>query len=125
MLWWASSTAPPTPEPHRGDRMKIARKRILRMYDAIALLPRIDDVKTAYALAKTKRVALEPTVQALREMQTPAAAYLDYDRQRLDLCREYAETDERGSPKVRGDQYVLRAADRAAFDAQMAALMER
>lgn len=62
-------------------------------------------IKFAYAVAKTKNL-IKPLVEALEEVKKPAENFQKFESERIKLCREHAEKDEKGQPKIMGGVYV-------------------
>lgn len=83
------------------------RRVLLNLWHALNKLEgQKHDVRFSYFLAKNK-VALKTEIETLDEVQKPNAAFIEFENQRIDLAKKYADRDAAGNPKVHNGQYVI------------------
>jgi len=72
--------------------------------------------KAAFAIAKNKS-KLEHIIKALDEARTPPEEFLELERKRFEIIKDYASKDKAGNPKiVRGVEYQIPAKKRDEFN---------
>lgn len=80
--------------------MKISREKLFGLN---VLFNRLSGQKTNvqfhYTVAKNKRL-LVPELECLQEARVPSEEFTSYQKERIDLCKEYCKKDEDGTPIV-------------------------
>lgn len=80
-------------------------------------------LKFAYAIAKNKK-AVTSEVEILQESIKPSEGFAKYDKERMELCKELADKDDKGNPKMANNEFVI-VANKEDFDIRVKALRER
>ena len=102
-------------------KVTMTRQEMLELWQGLPGLANLKGFKLGYAVARTK-AKLKVEIEAFEEALKPDAAFTEYEKKRLELCRKYAMKDERGEPLVQGNQFVFQ--DRTEFEAQVEPLNE-
>lgn len=85
--------------------MKIKRKTLASMWGLInKILGEKTSVKFHYLMLKNKKL-LEPEIESLQKTNEPPQGKTEFEEKRVKLCKEYAEKDEAGKPKLEDDQF--------------------
>lgn len=98
-------------------KITIARQELLELWQGLALLGNLKGFRLGYAIART-RAKIKPEVEALEEALNPSAAFVEYEKKRLKICREHARKDDAGEPLIQGNQFVF--VDREDFETELA-----
>lgn len=104
---------------------KITNREVQQMWRTInAIMPLESSPKFSYTLV-VMRKRIVPVIEALAAAQAPPDAYTEYDKKRLELCRERAEKDDKGKPQMAPGEsgaleYVIQ--DMEAFNAEVEAM---
>jgi len=85
--------------------MKLSGNELIELHAALEKVSDLKGVKFAYGVAKNKN-RLESELKALQTGLTPSDEYVEFDKKRLALCREYATKDEKGVPQTVGRAFV-------------------
>lgn len=80
-------------------------------------------VRFAYGLAKNKKI-LEKEFEIFREALKAPEDFKKYDNERIEICKELVDKDEKGDPKMDSSGYVI-TTRREEFDVRLKALQER
>jgi len=72
--------------------------------------------KFSYAMSKNKR-ALMPEVEDLQKAGEMSDQYTEYDKNRIELCKEYSKKDDDGNPITKNNEFKI--ADRQQFDIEL------
>ena len=81
--------------------------------------PTKSPVKFNYALARNMTRLRPLMIEAQTRAKAPKEILLPFDEARIELCRQFAELDEHNQPKIDGNDFVIREADKATFKGQM------
>lgn len=96
--------------------MKLTKKQILELNEALASVGNLSGVKFAYAVARNLD-KLKPEVDALNKAIAVSEEYAVYDKARLELVKQYAVKNPDGSYKTvplnNSMQYIIK--DEEAF----------
>ena len=103
-------------------KITITRMEMLELWNGLPGLVNLRGFKLGYAVARTK-AKLKVEVEAIEEALKPDATFTEYEKKRLELCRQFAMKDERGEPLVQGNQFVFQ--DRTEFEAQLVPVNEQ
>ena len=85
------------------------------------------DIRYAYGIAKNRGV-LRPEIEALEEARKPPESYEAFERERLDLCRNYAKRNpETGEPLTydEGKRFAIDPSKQEEFEAHAKKLREK
>ncbi len=63
-------------------------------------------VKFAFGLAKNKKMLVKE-FEIFQEAIKPSKEFIEYDQKRVDLCKELADKDEKGNPKMESNNYIV------------------
>jgi hypothetical protein len=87
--------------------MKIKKKDLLRLHNAITLLEdKQHSVKFSYLIAKNK-VIMRDEIEALEEVSKASEEFKAYEDKRVRLAQQYADKNEDGSIKIQNNNFVL------------------
>lgn len=86
---------------------------LLEGFGAVKDLP---GVKFAYAVAKNNK-AVTAEVETIQESAKFRDDFEAYEKARLELVKAHAVLEDNGEPKVNGVGYIIKADERAMFDA--------
>lgn len=82
-------------------------------------------IRFSYAAAKNIK-AIEVEVNALQKIiQTPVEGGEEYEKERLEVLKKYAEKDEKGKPILYNNQYKILPENMDHFNAEMKQLEEK
>jgi len=82
------------------------KNEILTLFRNLNTLGQLQGVRFAYAVSRNLAV-LKPEIEALEKASFPTPEFLEMDKERIKLVEEYAEKDEKGNPKKKGNEYVI------------------
>lgn len=113
------------------ETIKLKVSEIIDIYDIIARFQRDKSklpTRFLYALSRNFPI-FEKEVLELQQAQTPSPEFQKYDAERINLCKEYCEKEEDGSPKLQtnangGQEFTFSPEKRAEFDEKLKALTE-
>jgi hypothetical protein len=78
--------------------MKVSRGKLVSLWQILSLVGNTPgSVKFHYSVNKNKKL-LEPEVKSLEEAKKPTERFLEWEKKRLEICKELAEKDEAGQP---------------------------
>ena len=81
-------------------------------------------VRFNYAATRTKKV-VQPEIDSMKENAQPSEPFREYDKLRVDLCKEFCSKDQAGNPvQKEGGDFVFEDAGREKFEAAMVVLKE-
>ena len=109
--------------------MKITREKLIALWQlSNRLINTQTSVKFHYLLLKNKRL-LDPEVESLQTIQKPSEDYEKFNEARVELCKEHADKDEQGNPKVtrdpvNGTEQFSMLENKEAFDKAVKELQE-
>jgi len=87
--------------------MKIKKRDLLRLYNAISLLEgRPFSVKFSYFIAKNK-VAMRDEISALDVAKKVTDGFKSFDNERAKLAQKFADKNEDGSAKIQHNSFVI------------------
>jgi hypothetical protein len=99
------------------------KKDIATIWDVITKLNyERANPKFTYAISKNKKILL-PLMKEIEEAKTRSPEYVAYDAERLELCKNMAEKDDKGEPIIEDGNYKI--ADSEAFDKEYELLQEK
>ncbi len=98
--------------------MKLTRRKIMAMYQATDALTDVKNIKVAYAVAKNRRVALQPTIDALQDIQKATPKYMEFENKRIEICKGFSDNI------IENGNYKIRPEDQDAFNAKLKELQE-
>src|SRR3990167_4660084 len=79
---------------------------ILQLFRNLNTLGQLQGVKFAYGVSRNLSI-IKPEIEALEKVSSPTPEFLEMDKGRIKLAEEYAEKDEKGKPKKKGNEYVI------------------
>ena len=82
------------------------KSEILQLFRNLNTLGQLQGVKFAYAASKNLAI-LKPEIEALEKASAASPEFMEMDKERIKLVEEYAEKDEKGKPKKKGNEYVI------------------
>ena len=82
------------------------KNEILQLYRALNTLGQLQGVKFSYSISRNLAI-LKPEIEALEKASTASEEFIEMDKERIKLVEEYAEKDEKGKPKKKGNEYVI------------------
>ncbi len=111
--------------------MKTTRENLLQVSMILeTLMQKEMKAKGAYGIAKNKKV-VEEEVEVLREAQAkiqPMEEYLEFEKQRIDVCKDFSDKDENGEAKTisgpGGGQFMIPDEKKPDFEAKVEELKE-
>ena len=56
-------------------------------------------------------------LEALQEAVKPGETFIEFDKKRVDLCREHAEKDDKGNPVIINSEFLIK--DKQTFDTNL------
>ena len=77
----------------------------MNMLNKLPLVSNLKGFKLAYAVARNK-AALTAESKLLEDARKPSEAFILYNKERIELCKELAEKEENGKPKIVHGAYV-------------------
>lgn len=80
-------------------------------------------VKFAYAVSKNKKMLMSE-LEDLQESIKPDKEFIEYDKQRVELCEKYASKDRNGKCDLVNNQYTF-GKDRKKFDNEVGKLNKK
>ena len=98
-------------------------KEVLQLANALAQVGNLTGVKFAYGVAKNNN-KLKTENEAFAEATKASEEFAAYDKERLESCRELADKDEDGKPKMEKNNFVI-TEQKEEFDTRLKALTER
>jgi len=100
----------------------MTRYDVYNLYSALVSkeMTELKGVKFSYAMAKNTRL-LKGEVESIDEMRKKESG--EFDKERFELVKTYAEKDEQGNPVVKNNQYRL--ADTKTFTEELEKLREK
>lgn len=98
--------------------MKLTRRKIMDMYNVTNTLTDVKNIKVAYAIAKNRRTALQPTIDALQEVQKPSAKFTEFDNKRVEICKSFSDNI------VENGNYKIRPEDQEVFNQKLKDLQD-
>ncbi len=102
--------------------MKIKGSDIFRLFNSLQSMEHEKmNFKLSYTIAKTMR-AIRPEIEDIQKAVEPDKAFLDYEKVRIELCKEHAKKDGTGKPVIVGNSYIFD--DQKAFDLAVGKLRE-
>jgi hypothetical protein len=106
--------------------MKITREKLIQVWTILSQLSQVKTTaKGAYGIGRNKR-AIESEIKSLEEAQK-AVIYPDslneFHSKRVELCREFADKDADGNPKMTGQSFVM-TTGRSLFEEKLIPLRE-
>jgi len=103
--------------------MNITREKVIALWGLInRLAGEKVSVKFHYVVLKNK-LLIEPEVKTLQEAQQPPEGYQEFEKKRMDTCREFCEKED-GNPKLQAGNFVIPDEQKEKFDETIAALKE-
>jgi hypothetical protein len=101
--------------------MKVSRERVVEIYNALVVSSNVQK-NTRYNYAVAKNFALiEEEAKAIEKALRPSAEFIEWDNQRLELCKKYSDRDEHNHPVKDNGKYVI-GIHKDEFDLEMAEL---
>lgn len=97
---------------------------IFKLSQGIANVGKLKGIKFAYGIAKNKKI-IDSEVESMQASVTATEAFLAFEKLRLELCKEYAEKDEKGKFKEIKGEYVIPADKREEFEIRLNAYREQ
>lgn len=96
--------------------MAITINQAAELYSAISnnVFSDLKGVKVTYALARNKAI-LKNELEILEKTFVPSEKFLAYESERASLLQELSDKDEKGSPKIVNNEYVLSPANVSIF----------
>lgn len=80
-------------------KLKLKRRKLLALGTAIAAVDSLRGEGFTYAMAKNgKRIAEE--LEFVAKNLKSSTRFQEYDNKRIELCKKYAEKDDRGKPRM-------------------------
>jgi len=100
------------------------RSELLNFNRALATVGHLKGIKFAYARAKNIK-AISPEVESCQEALQPSKKFSEYDKKRVDVCKEYCNKDGDGNPIIRDGSYVgIEPNENSHFDKEHGKLKE-
>lgn len=108
--------------------MKISREKLFQVWGVLnQLSSEKTTAKGAYGIAKNKKLfetEIKSMEEAKKNLKYPEEKLSEFHNKRVELCKEFADKDEAGEPKVSGQTFVISDEGRVAFDKKFATLRE-
>ncbi len=98
------------------------KKELFALQAGLTAVGKLQGVKFAYAVAKNSQI-IKHELKALQEAVKPSDKFIEFDQKRIELCRDHAEKDEKGSSIIVGSEFSIR--DRQSFDIDLEGLREK
>jgi len=98
--------------------------QIFRLANGIAKVGHLKGIKFAYGITKNKKI-IDREIEDIKESITPSPEFAEFEKARVELCKEYAEKDEKGEFKVENNEYVLPEDKKEEFEIRLKALREQ
>jgi len=97
---------------------------IFRLAQGIAKVGHLKGIKFAYGISKNKKI-VDSEIESVKESVAQSETFTEFEAKRIELCKEYAEKDEKGEFKVESNEYVLPAEKKEEFEIRLNALREQ
>lgn len=108
--------------------MKITREKLLQVWGVLSQLSQEKTTaKGAYGIAKNKKL-LEAEIKSMEEarenLKYPKEKLEEFDTKRIALCKELADKEEDGSPKLDKNMFVFSPDNKAIFEEKFSVIRE-
>jgi hypothetical protein len=90
----------------RGGSMKKRDLYYLKEVLSKDVFLKAKDTKLLYFTLRNLRV-IEDEIKVLEEVKKPSEAYIEYEKERIELCKKHAKKDEQGNPIIEQNRYVF------------------
>lgn len=96
---------------------KLKKNDLFDLFKNLKKLSNLKGVKFSYAIAKNV-VIVEREISAIDESLKPSEDFVKYEKERIELAKEYSEKDEKGNPKTttKNKKEVFVMKDKTKFD---------
>ena len=91
----------------------MTREKILKLTQTLIEFKKIEHTKLSYAVMKNLRI-LGDELKKITNRPRPTEKLKEWDKKRLELCKQYAKKDDNGDPIIIDNFYDIE--DREAFD---------
>ncbi len=81
------------------------RKDLYGLLEGFEAVKNLQGVKFAYARAKNKKLVLNE-IELINESMKMTDEYLEYEKKRVELCKEFCEKNEKGTPVIKNNTYA-------------------
>jgi hypothetical protein len=99
------------------------RSELFELYNKLqGLRQHSDKPKFSYAIIKNTK-AIESEIKSLNEIINPTEGFLQFEEERLDMCKIHTTKDENGEPILNGDEYQIE--DMVKFNEDLKPLKEK
>jgi hypothetical protein len=89
------------------------RKDLFTLKAGLESVSKLQGVKFAYAVARNLAIITEEIAPLTKAIE-PSKEFAEFNKQRLELCNEYAKKAEDGTPVIVGTDFIIE--DRELFD---------
>lgn len=87
--------------------MEIKKRQLVKVWNTIDRLgARQCHRKFAYGLMRNRKI-LQDEIDILQDLSKPTDGWQAFEEKRIGICRELADKDENGEPKVQGNQFLV------------------
>lgn len=101
-------------------KIKLTNREVISLYNTLEGL-NYRGVKFAYTIARNLHV-MKPIMNAMDKALKVAPEFSAYEKARVALAKDFADKDEKGKPKVEGNNFVITRMDE--FDVELEKLRE-
>lgn len=98
--------------------MKTRREMVILWNVLNSIKVEKSDPKFTYAISKNKK-KLESEIKILQEMDKPSDGFIKYEQDRMALCVEYAEKNEKDQPVIEQGNYKIEESKKDEFEKKL------
>ena len=97
---------------------------IFRLQQGIAKVGHLKGIKFAYGIAKNKKI-VDAEIENIQTSVAVSEGFEEFEKSRTELCKEYAEKDEKGEFKNINNEYVIPEDKKEEFNIRLDAYREQ
>lgn len=86
------------------------KKELFKAVESLNSVSELKGVKFAYTTLKNKK-KIEEEIKFLEEVVKPSDKFLEYEQERIQLCNQFADKNEDGSPVIENNQFKIQDMD--------------
>lgn len=102
--------------------MKIERYKILEILESLEEFSNYADVRLSYIIAKNISI-IRPEIDAIKKAGEPSKEFVEFDQQRLEVCKSFATKDSHGEPIIKNGLFII--TDTEKFEKNIKSLQEK
>ena len=97
---------------------------MFRLSQGIAKVGHLKGIKFAYGISKNRKI-VDAEIENIQTSVAVSEGFAEFEKMRTDLCKEYAEKDEKGEFKEIKGEYVIPADKKEEFEIRLNAYREQ